>query len=157
MRRYAWILVALAVLALWAWQQRTPPVVVPAPSSTQATTPGTPSRPLPPVADGSARNTGADTARWPAWLPPEAIDTLDRIERGGPFAHRQDGATFQNRERLLPPRPRGYYHEYTVETPGSRDRGARRIVAGGEPPLEYFYSDDHYRSFRRFVPSGGMR
>src|SRR5690606_17137430 len=87
---------------------------------------------------------------WPGFLPPEAHDTLRRIEAGGPFAHRQDGGTFQNRERLLPPQPRGYYREYTVETPGSRDRGARRIVAGGDPPVEYFYTDDHYRSFRRF-------
>ena len=89
---------------------------------------------------------------WPAFLPPEAHQTLRRIEAGGPFAHRQDGSTFQNRERLLPPQPRGYYREYTVETPGSRDRGARRIVAGGDPPVEYFYTDDHYRSFRRFDP-----
>jgi len=99
---------------------------------------------------------GAD-AGWPAFLPPEAIDTLQRIARGGPFEHRQDGATFQNREHRLPPQPQGYYREYTVETPGSRDRGARRIIAGGglpgdSPPIEYFYSDDHYRSFRRFTP-----
>lgn len=96
-----------------------------------------------------------DTAdRWPGFLPAEAIDTLGRIEAGGPFEYRQDGGTFQNRERQLPPQPRGYYREYTVETPGSRDRGARRIVAGGDPPVEYFYTDDHYRSFRRFVPRG---
>jgi guanyl-specific ribonuclease Sa len=88
----------------------------------------------------------------PAFLPPEARETLRRIEAGGPFAHRQDGSTFHNRERLLPPQPRGYYREYTVETPGSPDRGARRIVAGGDPPVEYFYTDDHYRSFRRFDP-----
>ena len=89
---------------------------------------------------------------WPGFLPPEARETLRRIEAGGPFPYRQDGGTFQNRERLLPPRARGYYREYTVETPGSRDRGARRIVAGGDPPVEYFYTDDHYRSFRRFDP-----
>jgi guanyl-specific ribonuclease Sa len=92
-------------------------------------------------------------AGWPPFLPPEAIDTLQRITHGGPFEHRQDGATFQNRERRLPPQPRGYYREYTVETPGSRDRGARRIIAGGDPPVEYFYSGDHYRSFRRFAPA----
>lgn len=152
MRRYAWIIVALAVLALWAWQQRTPSAVVAhAPSSTQALPRGA----APP--GESTRDTAGDTTRWPAWLPPEALDTLQRIERGGPFAHRQDGAIFQNRERLLPRQPRGYYHEYTVETPGSRDRGARRIISGGEPPREYFYSDDHYRSFRRFLPPGGAR
>ncbi|MDH5177348.1 MAG: ribonuclease, partial [Gammaproteobacteria bacterium] len=55
----------------------------------------------------------------------------------------------QNREGRLPAQPRGYYREYTVETPGSPDRGARRIVTGGEPPTEFFYTDDHYRSFRR--------
>jgi guanyl-specific ribonuclease Sa len=156
MRRYAWIIVALAMLALWAWQQRAPPAVAHAPSSTQAPMRGAAPRSLPPPGE-STHDTGGDTTRWPAWLPPEALDTLGRIERGGPFAHRQDGATFQNRERLLPQRPRGYYHEYTVETPGSRDRGARRIVSGGQPPVEYFYSDDHYRSFRRFEPSGDMR
>jgi guanyl-specific ribonuclease Sa len=158
MRRYAWSFVALAVLALWAWQQRTPPPVgAPAASTMQATTPGASSRSLPPGADGALGGTRTDTARWPAWLPPEAIDTLGRIERGGPFAQRQDGAVFHNRERLLPPRPRGYYHEYTVPTPGSRDRGARRIVTGDRPPAEYFYSDDHYRSFRRFMPPRGAR
>lgn len=85
-------------------------------------------------------------------LPPEAHATLRLIATGGPFPHRQDGSVFQNRENRLPRQPRGYYHEYTVRTPGSRDRGARRIVTGGEPPREYFYTDDHYRSFRRIPP-----
>ena len=82
-----------------------------------------------------------------AELPPEARATLRLIERGGPFPHKRDGVVFANRERLLPPKPRGYYHEYTVPTPGRRDRGARRIVAG--EAREYYYSDDHYRSFRK--------
>jgi ribonuclease T1 len=84
-------------------------------------------------------------------LPREASETLALIRAGGPFPYRKDGTTFQNRERLLPQRPRGYYTEYTVRTPGSRDRGARRIVAGGDPRTsgEYWYTDDHYRSFRR--------
>lgn len=81
-------------------------------------------------------------------LPPEAHDTLRLIERGGPFPHRQDGTVFQNREGLLPDRPRGYYREYTVRTPGARDRGARRIVTGGDPPEVFYYTEDHYRSFR---------
>lgn len=84
-------------------------------------------------------------------LPREARETLALIRAGGPFPYRKDGTTFQNRERLLPRQPRGYYSEYTVRTPGSRDRGARRIVAGGDPRTsgEYWYTDDHYRSFRR--------
>ena len=80
-------------------------------------------------------------------LPPEARATLQLIERGGPFPHKRDGIVFGNRERLLPRQPHGYYHEYTVPTPGRRDRGARRIVAG--EAREYYYSDDHYRSFRK--------
>lgn len=85
-------------------------------------------------------------------LPPEAISTLELIQRGGPYPYRKDGTTFQNRERLLPDKPRGYYREYTVPTPGARDRGARRIVAGGQPPEVYYYTADHYRSFRRIEP-----
>jgi guanyl-specific ribonuclease Sa len=75
---------------------------------------------------------------------------LDAIARGGPYAYRQDDGVFQNRERLLPQRPRGHYREYTVPSPGAADRGARRIVTGGDPPTEYFYTDDHYGSFRPF-------
>lgn len=82
-------------------------------------------------------------------LPPQALTTLDSISRGGPFEYDRDGTVFQNREGLLPQKPSGYYREYTVETPGSRDRGARRIVTGGDPPEVYYYTDDHYRSFRR--------
>jgi len=84
-----------------------------------------------------------------AGMPPEARETLALIRRGGPFPYRQDGSAFGNRERLLPPKERSYYREYTVRTPGARDRGARRIVAGGTPPLEFYYSDDHYRSFKK--------
>jgi guanyl-specific ribonuclease Sa len=85
---------------------------------------------------------------YPSFLPPEAVETLQLIERGGPYPYSRDGVTFQNRERRLPERPRGYYREYTVPTPGERDRGARRIVTGGDPPEVYYYTDDHYRSFR---------
>ena len=80
-------------------------------------------------------------------LPPEARETLALIQAGGPFPYRQDGRTFGNRERLLPLRERGYYREYTVRTPGARDRGARRIVAGRGG--EYYYTEDHYRSSRK--------
>lgn len=85
----------------------------------------------------------------PSLLPPEALATLELIERGGPFPYQRDGSVFQNREQRLPGRPRGYYREYTVRTPGSPDRGARRIVVGGQPPEVYYYTDDHYGSFRR--------
>lgn len=80
-------------------------------------------------------------------LPPEARQTLALIKAGGPFPHDRDGATFGNREGLLPRGDRGYYREYTVKTPGARHRGARRVVAGSGG--EYYYTADHYRSFRR--------
>jgi len=82
-------------------------------------------------------------------LPPEAKETVRRIEQGGPFPYERDGVVFSNREGLLPKQPRGYYREYTVKTPGIRDRGPRRIVAGRGGEL--YYSDDHYRSFRRII------
>ncbi|MFN2643810.1 MAG: ribonuclease domain-containing protein [Burkholderiales bacterium] len=82
-------------------------------------------------------------------LPPEARRTLALIDAGGPFPYARDGAVFSNRERQLPARERGYYREYTVETPGARDRGPRRIVVGRDG--DYYYSDDHYRSFRRII------
>lgn len=90
-------------------------------------------------------------------LPREARDTLRLIKLGGPFPYRKDGVTFQNRERRLPLREQGYYREFTVPTPGSRDRGARRIVAGrgnaGDVRTsgEYYYTADHYRTFRRIA------
>jgi ribonuclease T1 len=82
-------------------------------------------------------------------LPREAIETIALIEKGGPFPYSRDGATFSNREGRLPRRERGWYREYTVKTPGAKDRGARRIVAGRDGTL--YYSDDHYRSFRRIL------
>ena len=84
-------------------------------------------------------------------LPREARHTLQLIKQGGPFPYSKDGAVFGNYERLLPKQKRGYYREFTVKTPGARNRGARRIVAGGESgaPRDYFYTDDHYASFRR--------
>jgi ribonuclease T1 len=102
---------------------------------------------------------------WPAWargpapsdevpvhaLPQEARQTLQLIKNGGPFPYAKDGAVFGNYERRLPRQQRGYYREFTVKTPGERDRGARRIVSGGEPASsgEYYYTEDHYSSFRR--------
>jgi len=82
-------------------------------------------------------------------LPAEAHDTLRLIKQGGPFPYPRDGVVFGNYERILPQRARGYYHEYTVKTPGVRHRGARRIVCGVVP--ECYYSGDHYRSFQRIA------
>jgi guanyl-specific ribonuclease Sa len=87
----------------------------------------------------------------PSFLPPAAVRTLALIADDGPFPHRQDGEVFGNYEHRLPAEPRGYYHEYTVDTPGAHDRGARRIITGGNPPVVYYYTDDHYRSFRKFT------
>lgn len=80
-------------------------------------------------------------------LPGEAHETFQLIKQGGPFPFPRDGIVFGNREHQLPKQARGYYHEYTVKTPGVRNRGARRIVCGVVP--ECYYSDDHYQSFRR--------
>jgi ribonuclease T1 len=82
-------------------------------------------------------------------LPPEAVRTLQLIAAGGPDPYSKDGITFQNRERVLPRQRDGFYHEYTVETPGSSDRGARRIVTGEDGSR--FYTDDHYASFREVI------
>jgi ribonuclease T1 len=82
-------------------------------------------------------------------LPPQAQEVLRLIKAGGPFPFPKDGSVFGNRERRLPPRPSGYYREYTVPTPGSRDRGARRIIAGRNEEL--YYTSDHYRRFKRIV------
>lgn len=97
------------------------------------------------VARDNSRNTVKDTAV--ADLPTEAGKTLNLIKKGGPFPYPRDGAVFGNFERRLPLKERGYYHEYTVPTPRSRDRGARRIVAGRNG--EYYYTGDHYRTFHR--------
>jgi ribonuclease T1 len=89
-----------------------------------------------------------------AALPKEARQTLATIKSGGPYAYQRDGIVFGNREGLLPAHPRGYYHEYTVTTPGVGTRGARRIICGGNTRTlaECYYSDDHYQSFRRIRP-----
>jgi len=85
-------------------------------------------------------------------LPPEAVTTLTLIAKGGPFPYSKDGVVFSNREGILPKHANGWYHEYTVVTPGSGDRGARRIVTGKDGGL--FYTDDHYASFREIVSGG---
>jgi ribonuclease T1 len=87
-------------------------------------------------------------------LPPQGIETYRLIHQGGPFPFGKDGVIFGNRERLLPAEKRGYYREYTVKTPQSANRGARRIVCGGPAitPDTCFYTADHYASFRKIVP-----
>lgn len=90
-----------------------------------------------------------------AALPREAQNTHRLVLAGGPFPYDKDGSVFGNRERLLPSKARGYYREYTVKTPGARNRGARRLVCGGKPPTNpdaCFYTDDHYASFKRIAP-----
>lgn len=86
-----------------------------------------------------------------ATLPAEAQRTLALIREGGPFPYERDGVRFGNRERLLPAQPGHYYREYTVKTPGAKNRGARRIVCGGPPkaPDVCYYTHDHYQSFSR--------
>jgi guanyl-specific ribonuclease Sa len=130
------ILLAIVILAVTMWNRHA----------------GTPSTiaPTPTPAGGKVATRAPQAQSGDASLPAQAREMVQRINRGGPFEHSQDGAVFGNYEGLLPKQPRGYYHEYTVETPGARTRGARRIVTGGTPPVEWYYTDDHYRSFRRF-------
>ena len=90
-----------------------------------------------------------------ASLPVEAQTTDRLIRAGGPFKSAKDGVVFGNRERILPAERRGFYHEYTVPTPGAHNRGARRIVCGGTPPTApqaCYYTGDHYATFQRIVP-----
>jgi ribonuclease T1 len=101
-----------------------------------------------PISARSPANETAGVVR-AADLPKEARETLALIKQGGPFPYPRDGVMFANREGRLPRAPRGTYREYTVKTPGSRDRGARRIIAAGSNQL--WYTADHYRSFRRIV------
>ncbi len=103
---------------------------------------------------GGGRDGDADPGSLPAVtlssLPAQAQHTVALIDAGGPFPYDRDGAVFENREQLLPSEPAGYYHEYTVVTPGSTDRGARRIITGSG--TEMYWTEDHYRSFERIVP-----
>lgn len=131
------ILLAIVVFAVATWQRHAHTPVAAAPPSARVNAHATHS--LAPAADDFS-----------TFLPAQARAMVELIHRGGPFEHRQDGGIFGNYEGLLPERPRGYYHEYTVETPGAHNRGARRIITGGAPPVVWYYTDDHYRSFRRF-------
>ncbi|MEU5053636.1 ribonuclease domain-containing protein [Streptomyces sp. NPDC021096] len=121
---------------------------------------------LPACSSGSQKTerppaaTTAPAATAPAWakgmktvtedrLPPEARRTLELIAKGGPFPYEKDGSVFGNYENRLPRQARGYYREYTVPTPGSRNRGARRIITGEHS--ERFYTSDHYQTFEAVV------
>ena len=139
-RSLPWLIALVALLGLWTWTQRSDSGRLHAPAT------------------GANSVDGSVPATYPEFLPREAHVVLERMARGEPHPYRQDGGVFQNREKRLSAQPRGYYREYTVETPGSADRGARRIVTGGDPPVEYWYTQDHYRSFRRFeLPAPEVR
>jgi ribonuclease T1 len=101
-----------------------------------------------PIASGGAATVALSQ------LPPQGIETYQLIRQGGPFQFEKDGVVFGNRERLLPAAKRGYYREYTVKTPRTASRGARRIVCGGPAtaPDACYYSADHYANFRKIVP-----
>ncbi|KQT12527.1 ribonuclease domain-containing protein [Ramlibacter sp. Leaf400] len=111
--------------------------------------------PVPAAAKGPTERPAdgaVSTIRWTE-MPRQGRETYELIRQGGPFPYDKDGSVFFNRERSLPAAKRGYWREYTVKTPGSRDRGARRIVCGGPPrqPDDCYYTADHYASFRKIV------
>ena len=151
-----WLAIAGLLLAAW-WFLRTPePSAAASPPSTTQATAGSRQVPLelPPPISGRAVAAPDASAPLPGFLPDEARQTIALIQRGGPYPHRQDGGIFGNREGHLPDKPRGWYREYTVATPGLGHRGARRIVTGGNPPREWYYTADHYESFRPFSVPG---
>ncbi|SDO74045.1 ribonuclease T1 [Pedococcus dokdonensis] len=151
------VVVGALVLVLWWWatdgsQDRTGGSDRGGAASTSAAAPGptgsssgSPTRPVPGSDSGLPLVRASD-------LPVQARRTLDLIAAGGPYPYSRDGVVFQNRERLLPRKASGYYHEYTVPTPGEDDRGARRIISGRVGEL--YWTADHYASFNVIVPSG---
>ena len=145
----AWLLLAIALVVAWQlWPARD---AVPVPGATAPTATSPPTSPTaPPLAEAPS----APAPALPDFLPAEAHRTIALIQRGGPFPYRQDDGVFGNREGHLPRQPRGWYREYTVDTPGLGHRGAQRIITGGQPPREWYYTDDHYDSFRRFDVAG---
>lgn len=154
-RRYQWglLLLVAALLVVWVFLDGgrsdpdgagTRPTSSPTHQLTETTTPTSE-----PGGDGGTDpESGLPVVRL-ADLPPEAARTLELIDAGGPFPEDRDGVTFENREGLLPDEQMGYYREYTVPTPGSDDRGARRIVTGEGGEL--YYTGDHYSSFSRIA------
>ncbi|GAA1920271.1 ribonuclease domain-containing protein [Nocardioides hwasunensis] len=148
------LLVAAAFLVVWFFTPADPQDPATSGESTDATSSATPTDDttgFPPTgaAETEDPDSGLPIVRVDD-LPPEVADTIELILAGGPFPEPDhDGGTFGNREELLPDRPSGYYREYTVPTPGSDDRGARRIVAGDDGEL--YYTGDHYDSFSRIA------
>lgn len=150
-----WI-AALILLAVWLLWPR--PVSSPPPPSLPTAEPTSSTQGTAPASPPSGHVGGLADTTLPAFLPDEAHATVRLIQRGGPFEHHQDGGVFGNREGHLPARPSGYYREYTVATPQLAHRGARRIVTGGRPPEVWYYTEDHYDSFRAFnVPEQSGR
>lgn len=144
MRKLSPIVLLVLLLAGWWWLQKPTQQVDSRYSPTTATAAAVPE---------PATAAATSASGLPAFLPREARQTLALIDRGGPFPYPQDNGVFGNREGHLPKQSHGYYREYTVETPGLSHRGARRIVTGGSPPTVYYYTDDHYDSFRSFTVS----
>jgi guanyl-specific ribonuclease Sa len=148
----SWFGVVFAIGMLGAWlclinHGPTPtPMATPTPTPTSADV-GVGAMPLPGLSTANAKAASVNSER--GNFPPEAQATLRLIASNGPFPFQRDGVVFGNFEHRLPEQPRGYYREYTVPTPGSRNRGARRIIAGGEPPRVFYYTGDHYQSFQR--------
>ena len=155
-RRRTWLGLLAAVLTvvlLW-WQQGDGALTAdePAAPASGSPTQTAPTQTAPTLPSPS--DTGTDPVSGlpyvaAADLPPEARETLGLIDDDGPYPYDQDDSVFQNREGILPDQPEGYYREYTVATPGSDDRGARRIVAGSGG--EFYWTDDHYASFSRIA------
>jgi ribonuclease T1 len=138
------LLAAALVLGLWWWASQPTPDPAANSGGSTSSAPGSVTSPV--------RDTSGLAAVQVADLPLEARRTLDLIAAGGPYPYSRDGVVFRNRERLLPRRASGYYHEYTVPTPGEDDRGARRIITGKAG--ERYWTADHYGSFR-VIRDGG--
>lgn len=158
MRSWLPIAAVLVVMVIVGWLQlrasstattsasRTPTTIgSPDLGTTPRTSASTPRPPRTTAPRSGCTDIGFDTVDV-SDLPDEALDTLTLINSGGPYPYRQDDGVFSNREKLLPAQPKGYYREYTVVTPGSDDRGARRIIAG--ECGDRWYTQDHYASFR---------
>ena len=172
MTRNRWLIVIIALLVGWQlWTHRAPDSGVVATSTSRTESPAVlgasargdeaaakvPGKDVPrkyDVLESLPERTATRSDSDEDGLPPEAIATLQLIRDGGPFPYDRDGIVFGNFEGRLPKQKRGYYHEYTVPTPGVNHRGARRIISGGKPPSEFYYTDDHYESFRKI---GGAR